>query len=287
MVQFPNNAAGQQLASHYRERQKDAPNSLAITVINKYGTDADNTGLGSLADPEKLKELYRAKVDSKLEGVNPPRAALGGTQSLPKELQPRFGIGAFPKNEGLEFGDLPPISRAEAGVPEDLRLTGTPGFTPYGPTDTTPTQPGLPPVPEDFNPVVENAEPAEGMTEGQVAAVKGVADVASALIKAASARDPEPVSVAPRPKFGKLRQIKHKPIGPPAQFSARGGTVLGRELFLGGGEVDGPGGPKEDLVPIWASDQEYVVSANGVKRLGNGDHSQGIAALNKINFGGR
>jgi len=287
MVQFPNNAAGQQLASHYRERQKDAPNSLAITVINKYGTDADNTGLGSLADPEKLKELYRAKVDSKLEGVNPPRAALGGTQSLPKELQPRFGIGAFPKNEGLEFGDLPPISRAEAGVPEDLRLTGTPGFTPYGPTDTTPTQPGLPPVPEDFNPVVENAEPAEGMTEGQVAAVKGVADVASALIKAASARDPEPVSVAPRPKFGKLRQIKHKAIGPPAQFSARGGTVLGRELFLGGGEVDGPGGPKEDLVPIWASDQEYVVSANGVKRLGNGDHSQGIAALNKINFGGR
>ncbi len=55
MVQFPNNAVGQQLASHYRERQQDAPNSLAITVINKYGTDANNTGLGSLADPREAQ----------------------------------------------------------------------------------------------------------------------------------------------------------------------------------------------------------------------------------------
>ena len=60
---------------------------------------------------------------------------------------------------------------------------------------------------------------------------------------------------------------------------------MGRKLFVGGGEVDGPGGPKEDLVPIWASDEEYVVSANGVKRLGKGNHSKGIAALDRINFG--
>ena len=78
MVQFPNNAAGQQLASHYRERQEDAPNSLAITIINKYGTGSDNTGIGSLADPEKIKELYRAKVDSKLEGGIPRMNGGGG-----------------------------------------------------------------------------------------------------------------------------------------------------------------------------------------------------------------
>jgi hypothetical protein len=274
MVQFPNNAAGQQLASHYRERQKDAPNSLAITVINKYGTDADNTGLGSLADPEKLKELYRAKVDSKLEGVSPPRAVSG------------LDVGKFIReNKGLGFGDLPPISQPEPAG--EIFPSGSTGFTPETPTDT---RAQLPPVPQeiiDFNPVVENAEPAEGLSAPQTAAIQGVANVASSLIKAAMAPDPEPVSVAPRPKFGKLRQIKHKAIGPPSQFSARGGTVLGRELFLGGGEVDGPGGPKEDLVPVWASDQEYVVSANGVKRLGNGNHSRGIAALNQINFGGK
>tara|TARA_R110000824_G_scaffold103331_3_gene245448 strand:+ start:1449 stop:2069 length:621 start_codon:yes stop_codon:yes gene_type:complete len=66
-----------------------------------------------------------------------------------------------------------------------------------------------------------------------------------------------------------------------------GGTVLNRKLFLGGGEVDGMGGPKSDLVPIWASDQEYVVSANGVKRMGGGNHSRGIAALDEVNNNGR
>jgi len=280
MVQFPNNAAGQQLASHYRERQKDAPNSLAITVINKYGTDADNTGLGSLADPEKLKELYRAKVDSKLEG-GIPRMKKGGNP-----------FGTF----GTQYGPPPPDPQTETvNYLQETNKSQVPDL--LAQTEVALNAPSTALEIENYNEPVdlsklETAGPVKYNWEklgeaGQQAAIKGVADVAGSLIKAAMAKDPEPVSVAPRPKFGKLRQIKHKAIGPPAQFSARGGTVLGRELFLGGGEVDGPGGPKEDLVPIWASDQEYVVSANGVKRLGNGDHSQGIAALNKINFGGR
>ena len=66
-----------------------------------------------------------------------------------------------------------------------------------------------------------------------------------------------------------------------------GGTVLNRKLFLGGGEVDGIGGERDDLVPIWASDREYVVSANGVRRLGGGNHARGIAALDEINNDGR
>ena len=72
---------------------------------------------------------------------------------------------------------------------------------------------------------------------------------------------------------------------PRAKKKEDGGTVLNRKMFLGGGEVDGPGGEKEDLVPIWASPNEYVVSAKGVRRMGGGDLQQGIAALDKINFG--
>ena len=68
---------------------------------------------------------------------------------------------------------------------------------------------------------------------------------------------------------------------------ADGGTVLNRKLFLGGGEVDGIGGERDDLVPIWASDKEYVVSANGVRRMGGGNHARGIAALDEINNNGR
>ena len=66
-----------------------------------------------------------------------------------------------------------------------------------------------------------------------------------------------------------------------------GGTVLNRRLFLGGGEVDGIGGERDDLVPIWASDREYVVSANGVRRMGGGNHARGIEALDEINNNGR
>jgi len=275
MVQFPNNAAGQQLASHYRERQEDAPNSLAITIINKYGSDPDNTGLGTLADPEKLKELYRAKVDSKLEG-GVPHMRTGGNP-----------FGTF----GTQYGPPPPDPQTETvRYLQELNKDQVPDI--LAQTEVALNAPSTALEIENYNEPVdlsklESEQPAAAPSPAQSAAIQGVANVASALIKGAMAEDPEPVSVAPRPKFGKMRQIKHKPIGPPSQFSARGGTVLGRELFLGGGEVDGPGGPKEDLVPIWASDQEYVVSANGVKRLGEGDHSQGIAALNKINFGGR
>jgi len=84
---------------------------------------------------------------------------------------------------------------------------------------------------------------------------------------------------APRPRF-QPGAIRSQRIG-----MEDGGSVLGRKLFLDGGEIDGPGGPKEDLVPIWASDKEYVVSHQGVKNMGGGDFDKGIAALDKVNFG--
>ena len=86
---------------------------------------------------------------------------------------------------------------------------------------------------------------------------------------------------AVKPKPFKTKQIRPQRIG----MQNGGPTVLNRKMFIGGGEVDGPGGPKEDLVPIWASDKEYVVSHEGVKRMGGGDFDKGIAALDRINFG--
>ena len=58
-------------------------------------------------------------------------------------------------------------------------------------------------------------------------------------------------------------------------------------IGMNDGEVDGIGGERDDLVPIWASDREYVVSANGVRRMGGGNHARGIAALDEINNDGR
>jgi hypothetical protein len=127
---------------------------------------------------------------------------------------------------------------------------------------------------------------AEGeITDVGYATIKAGGDILSTLVSDAMRDDPEPPKPVYRaPRFrAQPQQTQFSGIG--AQQAATGGTVLGRQLFLGGGEVEGPGGPKEDVVPIWASDQEYVVSANGVKRLGGGSHRQGIQTLDRINFG--
>ena len=53
------------------------------------------------------------------------------------------------------------------------------------------------------------------------------------------------------------------------------GGMLGGSLFMdggsvrknmeSGGKVSGPGGPREDKVPAWLSDGEYVLPAKTVK----------------------
>ena len=97
MIRFPNSAAGKQLASSFRNAQENSPESLAITVINKYGSTPENTGIGTLADREKLNEFYRSQVDSLLENGEAPRAAEG---SLVGDLDPAF------VNPRARFDDL-------------------------------------------------------------------------------------------------------------------------------------------------------------------------------------
>ena len=112
-------------------------------------------------------------------------------------------------------------------------------------------------------------------------------DVAKIIGQAIGGRDKDRGRTpfrAPRPRF-QPSQVRTQRIGMANGGTPDEGSVLGRKLFIQGGEVDGPGGPKEDLVPIWASDQEYVVSHKGVKNMGGGDFEKGIAALDKINFG--
>jgi len=75
------------------------------------------------------------------------------------------------------------------------------------------------------------------------------------------------------------------PPGPPPPSMQMGG-VLGRKMFADdGGALRGPGGPKQDLIPVWASNGEYMLSKDTVDRVGGGDHQQGVETLNRLNFG--
>jgi len=76
------------------------------------------------------------------------------------------------------------------------------------------------------------------------------------------------------------RRINFQPIG------AKSGGVLDRKMFtpmLYGGELDGPGGPKEDLIPVMASDGEFMLSKAAVDQAGGGNHNKGIARLTAFN----
>ena len=76
------------------------------------------------------------------------------------------------------------------------------------------------------------------------------------------------------------RRIQFQPIG------AKSGGVLDRKMFtpmLYGGELDGPGGPKEDLIPVMASDGEFMLSKAAVDQAGGGNHNKGIARLTAFN----
>ena len=76
------------------------------------------------------------------------------------------------------------------------------------------------------------------------------------------------------------RRINFQPI------RAKSGGVLDRKMFtpmLYGGELDGPGGPKEDLIPVMASDGEFMLSKAAVDQAGGGNHNKGIARLTAFN----
>ena len=84
----------------------------------------------------------------------------------------------------------------------------------------------------------------------------------------------------PEPKGSGITPFTYQP--------AAGGGALGRSMFMQnymphGGEMQGPGGPKDDLIPVMASDGEYMLSKAAVDQAGGGNHRKGIARLEQFN----
>ena len=75
----------------------------------------------------------------------------------------------------------------------------------------------------------------------------------------------------------------------PFQYRAmQGGGALNRQMFMqnympNGGDIRGPGGPKDDLIPVMASNGEYMLSKAAVDQAGGGNHAKGIANLEQFN----
>ena len=84
---------------------------------------------------------------------------------------------------------------------------------------------------------------------------------------------------------------KITPLGGSQVTFAKEGSALNRKMFMNnqmpnGGPMNGPGGPKDDLIPVMASNGEYMLSKAAVDAAGNGSHAMGIANLDKFNNAG-
>ena len=281
-------------ASKFIEQGEDIglPRDVTMDILNKYATYGANTGIGNLGGERLvgyLNEEYRKQVDAPLQEM-PKEAFIGGIIQALQNLgttavdSVRDVLGAAPEVKELTgeaadkgLAEIDKFSASDTGQPilenynaELVDASGNP-LLPEGSSRI-----------ERFQKYLEdNPKVAEGLLDlGKVAG----REIGSALTRGDTKRKPS--FRAPRPRFQPGR-VRTQRIGMAEGGKPEEGSVLGRRLFIEGGEVDGPGGPKEDLVPIWASDSEYVVSEKGVRNMGDGDFEKGIAALDKINFGKR
>lgn len=49
-----------------------------------------------------------------------------------------------------------------------------------------------------------------------------------------------------------------------------------------GGRIEGPGGPKDDEIPVWLSNKEYVMPVSAMRALGGGDADMGADVLDEF-----
>jgi len=284
-------------ATKFVEQGEDIgmPRDVTMDILNRYATYGANTGIGNLGGERLVNALndeYRKRVDEPLQEM-PKEAFIGGLAEFLANLGSSAiqGIGNVGSSIADVFAGAPTELSGEAAKESlaALDAAAAPGVEAASVTDAGATGGALnSPVslensllPEatrlekfqkylDENPLVARQLMSSGQDIGKI--------LGQALGGGGKRESKIPIR-APRPRF-QPGAIRSQRIG-----MEDGGSVLGRKLFLDGGEIDGPGGPKEDLVPIWASDKEYVVSHQGVKNIGGGDFEKGIAALDKVNFG--
>jgi hypothetical protein len=289
-------------ATKFVEQGEDIgmPRDVTMDILNRYATYGANTGIGNLGGERLVNALndeYRKRVDEPLQEMpkeafigglaeflaNLGSSAMQGVSNVGSSIADAFTSGGAEAASGAADSSAAAVEAVNSPVTissEGARTAGE-GLGEVTLDVAAPDLASVDPSPDptrlekfqkylDENPLVAKQLMASGQDLGKI--------LGAALGGGGKRESKVPVR-APRPRF-QPGAIRSQRIG-----MEDGGSVLGRKLFLEGGEVDGPGGPKEDLVPIWASDKEYVVSHQGVKNMGGGDFDKGIAALDKINFG--
>ena len=293
-------------ATKFMEQGEDIgmPRDVTMDILNRYATYGANTGIGNLGGERLVNALndeYRKRVDEPLQQMTGKAITGDAVARIAEQIA-----------EQQRIADALAQSQQMMDAMPDLSTTATPEMQAalddaiQNPTQITDS--ALSPAEQAVQDAVDDPSKTIGQVNSPVTIAteieptrlekfqkyldeyplvakqlmssgQDIGKILGQALGGGGKRESKVPVRAPRPRF-QPGTVRSQRIG-----MEDGGSVLGRKLFLDGGEVDGPGGPKEDLVPIWASDKEYVVSHQGVKNMGGGDFDKGIAALDKVNFG--
>ena len=255
------------------------PEALGIAGL-AFGGPLYRSNGGGLEDIIDLANLDLTSL-SDLLNLNPPSQSYGLYQdSVPEFLRENdYGFLDAQEATGSNVGPLPPKGHKE------IASVGQPDFKAVAEID------GLSNMPEvETGIMAQGAEWFEGLEPGvQTAMLSAATDVIGEMFKKPAKGSQVMTQTLPgNSSRRRAAQMNIKPIQGSVRNAAEGG-VLDRQMFQPsretymGGPMNGPGGPKDDLIPVMASNGEYMLSKAAVDAAGDGSHAMGIANLNRFN----
>ena len=236
-----------------------SPEELGITGLafgGKVEYKAGGGGIGSLMNSEELEELLAAIGGA---GKRPEMSDVIDFTSIAEPDLADTMVAQLAEDPKNLLADFSP----EIGMPEEV---------PTGMLENA--QIGIENYQMD-NPEMFNAG-LGALTDVLMAALRDMPEQKGSMVRTQTL----PGNAARR--RNQLQNIT--PIGGSNVTFAKEGKVLKRPMFMPhGGPMNGPGGPKDDLIPVMASNGEYMLSKAAVDAAGNGSHAKGVAVLDKFN----
>lgn len=255
--------------------QQFQTNPIEGSTVENFGGFGESDFTKPDTNPEGAQAMLQALAEA---GINPedldqhgiPGMVAGGYLN-------RFGGGSIPTSNGI--ADLINIPELDLSL-EGMDMSIEPPVAP----DASTTMEKIEMWYNSLDPETQKALMAGGEQLG-----------GSALTRLVSGKQPgRSVTIANTQTLPgnssrrRAAQMNIKPIQGSVRNAAHGG-VLDRQMFQPsretymGGPMNGPGGPKDDLIPVMASNGEYMLSKAAVDAAGDGSHAMGIANLNRFN----
>jgi hypothetical protein len=255
----------------------------ALKAAGRYGNDYATTKTGEYFNRD---QATKQQTYNQLMGLTTLGQAAGNQTSVAGQ---QFGAQAGANMTGAadaqaaggmaQAGQLAGLLNQGASLygrnraqPGGTNWAGGTGFgtgTQYGEQDIGQyLADGGPVVRRDFEPKVGTRGPVRGGGGGGMSREAVLAELDRARGTPAL---PAPAASAPAAPM----------IDPtnPRAVNARREAAAGLKK---GGPVRGPGGPKDDVIPVMASNGEHMIDAETVTAIGEGDNGKGQAILNEL-----